>query len=312
MKRDFFSKLQEFKHDDQVKCILVKSTSSRAFCAGGDIREIIETANLDKDEYQLIYDIASLRKPYISLLNGITMGAGAGISMHGKYRVATEKTVFAMPETAIGFIADVGFYNFSKGLSDNIGLYMGLTGHRLKSKDVKRLGIATHFVHESDLSKLENDLYASSNILGELEGILSKYDQVCEGKYETEKIHKHFNETNLKKIFENLKTDGSDWCKEQLKILNRMSPTAMMINLKLFEMEQKLNLAQSINLEYQIGTRALTGTASRDFTEGVRAVLIDKGDTPKWSPANYEDVSENRVIEEYFKKREGDDELGLV
>lgn len=181
MKRDFFSKLQEFKHDDQVKCILVKSTSSRAFCAGGDIREIIETANLDKDEYQLIYDIASLRKPYISLLNGITMGAGAGISMHGKYRVATEKTVFAMPETAIGFIADVGFYNFSKGLSDNIGLYMGLTGHRLKSKDVKRLGIATHFVHESDLSKLENDLYASSNILGELEGILSKYDQVCEG-----------------------------------------------------------------------------------------------------------------------------------
>ena len=119
------------------------------------------------------------------------MGAGAGISMHGKYRIATERTIFAMPETAIGFIADNGFYKFFEKLPDNIGLYMGLTGHIVKGYDVRRLGIATHFVNESDLNNLESDLCASNNVTGDIENILLKYDKVCEGKKSFDLIKKY-------------------------------------------------------------------------------------------------------------------------
>ncbi len=163
MEKSLASKLKEFSEDTDIQIILVKGAGNKAFSAGGDLKDLADASKSSaifdffKTEYQLIHQISSLSKPYISVLNGITMGAGAGISMHGKYRIATEKTVFAMPETAIGYIADVGFLQFSQKLPDSLGLFMSLTGHRVQGKDVRILDIATHFVDESDLENLEKD-----------------------------------------------------------------------------------------------------------------------------------------------------------
>ncbi len=187
MEKSLASKLEQFSQDASIQAILVKGSGNRAFSAGGDLKELAHSSKSSeifdffRTEYKLVHQIANYSKPYISIWNGITMGAGAGISMHGKYRIATEKTLFAMPETAIGYIADVGFYIFFQKLPDNISLFMGLTGSQIRGKDVRRLGIATHFVNEEDLASLENDLFASKNVGDDLDGILAKYDKACEG-----------------------------------------------------------------------------------------------------------------------------------
>lgn len=306
-------KIKEFSSNKNVQAILIKGSGNKAFCAGGDLRALYENGKSDtifeffKTEYQLVYQIANLGKPYISLLNGITMGAGAGISMHGKYRIATERTVFAMPETAIGFIADCGFYKFFQKLHDNISLFMGLTGHRVMGKDVRRLGIATHFVGESDLEGLENDLYACDKVEEDLESILAKYDQFCEGKYPTEQIHRHFSGLSLEGIFKGLESDGSDWSRKQLAKLNGMSPSSLHLTMRQFELQKSLSLGESIKLEYLMALR-IYENEDNDFYEGVRSVIIDKGDRPKWKPDSIYDCDPRR-IDMCFKKFDGDDEL---
>jgi len=189
MKKSLAEKLKDFNNNTTVQAILVKSSNNKAFSAGGDLKETLKLCTSSdiydffSTQYKLVYQIASLSKPYICILNGITFGAGAGISMNAKYRIATENTLFAMPETAIGFVPDNGFFYFFNKLPDNISLFMGLTGSQIKGKDARRLGIATHFINEEDLLSFVNDLLASQNVCEELDGILAKYDRVCEGMF---------------------------------------------------------------------------------------------------------------------------------
>lgn len=137
-----------------------------------------------------------MRKPYIALVNGITMGGGVGVSVHGRYRVATEKTVFAMPETAIGFFADVGGSYFLSRLRDNIGLYLVLTGHRLKGEDVKRCGIATHYLPSTRLAELEQRLFElksdGSNSFKAVDDLISSMSQQVQGEFDTSRITANF------------------------------------------------------------------------------------------------------------------------
>lgn len=193
MARAFREKLKEFEVDSKVKAIVVKSSSEAAFCAGGDIKNIYlkmkesnkckeEAFDFFTEEYKLVYQIANLKKPYIALMNGITFGAGAGLSIHAKYRIATEKTLVSMPEMFIGYIVDIGFFNFFMKLKDNISLYLGLTGEKVKGCDNRRLGIATHFVKEASLKNLENDLCTLVKENEDIEKVLKKYDVKCEGK----------------------------------------------------------------------------------------------------------------------------------
>jgi len=186
-----------------------------------------------REEYKLNYKISTFKKPYIALLNGVTMGGGVGLSVHGQYRVATEKTLFAMPETAIGFFADVGGSYFLSRLKDYIGLYLVLTGNRVRGQDNKRVGIATHFVSQNNLVDLEKEL-CTSNCLDDskIQSILNGFDEKVERDYDSAKIGKIFNASNLEEIYASLEKDNSEWSQQQIKLLNKMSPTSLKVAIK--------------------------------------------------------------------------------
>jgi len=194
MVRKIYPKLKEWDNNDDMKMVIIKSSSRKAFCAGGDIKgdcylflievlfiiffffsvssEVVQTGKAEspmkasqffREEYCLNHKIGSMTIPYVALLDGIVMGGGVGLSIHGAYRVATEKAIFAMPETAIGFFPDVGGSHFLSRLRGKLGLYLALTGHRLEGRDLFKAGIATHFICSERIEELEQDLLRLEN-----------------------------------------------------------------------------------------------------------------------------------------------------
>ena len=159
MVNEMKKQIEHCENDKDIKAILVKGAGDVAYCAGGDVKSIRDyclrgehktAMDFFGQEYQLNYKIANCKKPYIALINGVTMGGGVGVSVHGRYRIATEKTLFAMPETAIGFFADVGGSYFLSRLRDKIGIYLVLSGNQLRGQDVKLTCIVTHFVNSNN------------------------------------------------------------------------------------------------------------------------------------------------------------------
>ncbi|XP_008052082.1 3-hydroxyisobutyryl-CoA hydrolase, mitochondrial-like [Carlito syrichta] len=236
MIRQIYPQLKKWEQDPETFLIIIKGAGEKAFCAGGDIREVSEAGKTNqktsqdffREEYTLNNAIDSCKKPYIALIHGITMGGGVGLSVHGQFRVATEKSVFAMPETAIGLFPDVGGGYFLPRLQGKLGYFLALTGFRLKGRDVYRTGIATHFVDSEKLSMLEEDLLAlkspsKENIAALLETYHteSKIDQdkpfVLEDHMD--KINSCFSANTVEQIIENLRQDGSSFALEQLKVI---------------------------------------------------------------------------------------------
>jgi 3-hydroxyisobutyryl-CoA hydrolase len=299
--------LTEFENDDKIKAIVVKGAGETAYCAGGDVKSIREhfmngeiksAMKFFGDEYILNHHIATCKKPYIALMNGITMGGGVGVSIHGKYRISTEKTLFAMPETAIGFFADVGGSYFMPRLKDSLGLYLVLTGNRLKGADVKRTGIATHYVSSSNLTNLENKLYQANDLdEKQIELIINNFDEKVTGEYDVSKISKIFSEPSLERIIEKLEQDNSDWAKQQLKLLSKMSPTSLKVSIKQLEQGAKKSLKECLEMEYLLAQKF---AIKSDFLEGVRALLVDKCGKPSWNPANYKEINDE-YVDWYFK-----------
>ncbi|KAM5155701.1 3-hydroxyisobutyryl-CoA hydrolase, mitochondrial isoform 2-T2 [Callospermophilus lateralis] len=274
MTQQIYSQLKKWEQDPETSLIIIKGAGGKAFCAGGDIRVISDAIKAKqklaevffKEEYILNNAIASLQKPYVALIDGITMGGGVGISVHGQFRVATEKSVFSMPETAIGLFPDVGGGYFLPRLQGKLGYFLALTGFRLKGRDVYRVGIATHFVDSEKVSMLEEDLVAlkspsKENVADVLETYhtQSKIDQDKSFILEEhlDKINRCFSANTVEQIIENLQQDGSPFALEQLK-------------------------------------------RGHDFHEGVRAVLVDKDQSPKWKPANLKEVTDED-LDNYFK-----------
>lgn len=310
------AKLNEWERDDKIKMVLVKGASGKpaAFCAGGDIKSMRDAfANNVKQggleflyhEYILDHHIANLAKPYVALLNGITMGGGVGISVHSKYRVATENTLFAMPETAIGFFPDVGGSYFLPRLRDNLGMYLALAGNRLKGADIKRTGIATHYV--KDLEKLEKEFLSSEiRSSGDVDSILSRHDEkVDDSQFDTSKIKKLYEGNSVEEIIENLSKDGSDWAKKQLELFAKMSPLSVKVSFKQLQLGAKKSLKECLEMEYQMGWRF---AQKSDFVEGVRVVLVDKGAKPNWNPPTLQQVTQEQV-DWFFSQQPGDDKL---
>jgi 3-hydroxyisobutyryl-CoA hydrolase len=312
------NQLTDCDRDDNIRLILVKGSGDKAFCAGGDVKSIRDAKinnqpekgmEFFREEYILDNEIANLRKPYVALLNGFTMGGGVGISVHGKYRVATEKTMFAMPETAIGFIADVGGSYFLPRLRDNLGLYLALTGNRLKGQDVKKTGLATHFVSMQNLPKLEQEFYNAQDLNPKMvDNILNKFNEVSHSElYDTTKIKQIFESDSVENIIERLEKENSEWSKQQLKILSKMSPTSLKVSIKQLELGAKKKLNECLEMEYQLCLRFY---AKNDFSEGVRALLVDKDNKPKWTPDSLDQVTQQDV-DWYFNPLPGDDKLIL-
>lgn len=324
MIRQIYPWMVEWESDPSVSMVLIKAVGGKAFCAGGDIRAVTDAGkkgdalakDFFKEEYILNYKIGTYKKPYIAVIDGITMGGGVGLSVHGRFRVATERTLFAMPETAIGLFPDVGGGHFLPWLEGKLGTYLALTGFRLKGRDVFQAGVATHFVQSEKLPALEDALMSLPEVsdlhVVKVLDAFHKENPVDKDKAfvlapHMKKINEVFSAETLEEIFSRLQKHGSEWAQQQLNTLKKMSPTSMKVTLRQLQLGQTLNLAEMLQIEYRLSQHCLE---DNDFYEGVRAVLVDKDQSPKWSPPTLEGVTKDKV-EWYFSPLPPERELVL-
>jgi len=319
MVRAFYAKLIEWETHPAIRAVMVKGAGDRAFCAGGVIRWLHDTAKEDptlaseffREEYTNNALIYHFPKPYVAMIDGIVMGGGVGVSVHGDFRVSGDNTLFAMPETGIGLFPDVGGGHFMPRLHDGLGLYFALTGARAKSADCMAAGIATHFV-ESDrhdaLEKALLDINLTSHAHADIEAVLDAnaddpgYASVNDRRDQI----KTFFETpsSLAVLMANLEKDGGQFASETLKTLSAMSPTSLALTFEQMKRGATLDFDDCMKMEFRIVRRVMEG---HDFFEGVRAQIIDKDRKPAWKPATLRDDS---VLENYFTEL-GDAELKL-
>ncbi|KAK6483192.1 3-hydroxyisobutyryl-CoA hydrolase [Huso huso] len=254
-----------------------------------------------REEYILNNAIGTYQKPYVALIDGITMGGGVGLSVHGRFRVATEKTMFAMPETGIGLFPDVGGGYFLPRLQGKLGLFLALTGFRIKGRDVQQAGVASHFVDSEKLPSLEKDLVqlkTPSNT--DVAGVLNSYQaqsKLDDGKpfilaEHMDQINRLFEASSVEDIMQKLNEDGSSFALKQLETLKKMSPTSLKITFRQLQDGASMSLQEVLVMEYRLSQACMRG---HDFYEGVRAVLIDRDQSPKWKPGVVEEVTEDLV-----------------
>lgn len=320
MCRKITAQLKSWDTDNNIKMVVIKSASEKAFCAGGDVKFIIDSG-VDggkvffKHEYTLNNLIGSLSVPYVALIDGIVMGGGCGLSLHGNFRVATEKALFAMPETAIGLFPDVGASHFLNRLPGSLGLYFGLTGERVRGRDVFKAGVATHFVPSHKMSSLEEELTRIEKPdQMKIERVLTKYQEQWQDEYRKEfSLKPHIGRINgifgqsksVEEIIAGLQEDNTEWARKCLDTLAKMSPTSLKLTFEQLRRGKTMTRAECLRMEFRMASRILEG---KDFQEGVRAVLIDKDNQPKWQPSKLEDVKAED-IEAYFKPLPYDAEL---
>ncbi len=290
--------LRKWQHDSDIRCVMIDHAEGRGFCAGGDIRMLAESGKGDGVEgraffhleYQMNHLLFTYAKPIVVFMDGITMGGGVGIAMPCQYRVATERTVFAMPETGIGLFPDVGGGWFLSRLEGRVGQWLALTGARLNGPDCLALDIATHYIKSEDIDAVKAAIVHDPALLKAI--LIQTSEELTEAPIKAwrEDIDRLFDADRLEDILTELAVDPSDWAKEQLAILKTKSPQSCKVALRQLSQGAKLaSFEKNMAMEYRIGYRILQ---SHDFLEGVRAVIVDKDNAPKWSPATPEDVSE--------------------
>ena len=320
MVRALDARLALWAQDDSVSAVLIDGVG-RAFCAGGDVRALAEappgdylTADFYRYEYTLNYRIFAYPKPYISFLDGVVMGGGAGISVHGSHRLVTEASVFAMPETAIGFFPDVGGSYFLPRLPGRIGLYLGLTGIRL-GLDVMYCGLATHFIRRARWDSIIEELAAESSIRGFERVLAAAAADPGPGTLADRHtaIDRCFAPNSVAGIVAELRDEAGEWAREALARLLAASPFSLQVTHRLLREEidpcdgREAAFAAAMRREYRLSQRLV---ASDDFREGVRAMLVDKDRKPQWSPQRIEDVREADVNACFDSL--GEDELNLT
>lgn len=304
--------LKQWETHDQIKAVVIRAAEGKAFCAGGDIRQAYEykkqnnpnLINFFGDEYRLNRDIFNYRKPYIAILDGITMGGGAGISIHGSYRIGTERLVFAMPETTIGFYPDVGMTYWLARLPHKMGYYLGLVGAKITSADCAALNLTTHTVKPDALPSIIRELSETPiKNKQDVKFILEKFPTPPESSsllQQKEKIEKHFSKNSVEAILESLTKDGDAWCQDIAAQLRSKSPTSLKVTLHALQQAEKLGFNELMQVDFRLTNRFLLG---HDFFEGIRALLIDKDKKAEWRPAKLEEVSLQQV-ESYFSPLE--------
>jgi len=311
--------LEQSASDASVRCIVMVGEGGKAFCAGGDVRAVCEAAQggdtalpdaFFREEYQLNYSLARSPKPQVSVWDGIVMGGGAGLSVHGRFRVATERTLFAMPETGIGFFPDVGGSHFlqAAGVGRALGTYLALTGVRLHAADLLYAGLATHFVPSAAVRGLEAALQGCEGE-AQLDAALTTLGAgaappaAAPLRDARAAIDQCFGHATAEDIAAALEAEGGAWALAALTTLRRLSPTAIKVALRLLREAEGKPLAACLQAEFRAAQRFLrTGHAGHcpsDFFEGIRAALVDKDKAPRWSPAALEQVSD-AAVDEYF------------
>jgi len=311
--------LYEKLHDEkEERVVVLKGAGGKAFCAGGDVRSLYdmkqegkspkEIIQFFREEYHLNELIGTLPPNIlqVSLLNGITMGGGVGLSVHGKIRVATDNTLFAMPETELGFFPDVGGSYFLPRLKPvGLGMYLALTGAKLKGGAVTHAGVATHFCATAGLDDLETKLLGAGSVDDAMniltEGATDDPDEGVEFFENRKAIIKHFSKVSVEKILDSLVNDKVKGPFEDttLQKLSKMSPTSLKVTHKQLVEGAKKDFRECFEMEIGMAEEFMS---QKDFFEGVRSILVDKDRNPKWDPATLPEVSDDAVAE-YFHKQ---------
>ncbi|WP_199555193.1 enoyl-CoA hydratase/isomerase family protein [Sandaracinobacteroides hominis] len=286
--------LMDWAIDDEVEAVVVEGAGDRAFCAGGDVVGLhasgtagtAEWEGFFHDEYRMNQAIAHYPKPYIALVDGISMGGGVGISVHAPYRVATERTMFAMPETGIGLIPDVGGTHALPRFPGELGTWAGLTGARVKGGDCVAIGYCTHFVPAAEIAVLKERLAHSHESIAEVLATFDSDPGPLTIPTLREGIDFHFGHDSVEAILESL-DGGDDWALAQAAAIRAGSPTSCKLTLHALREGEGAPIEACLKLEYRMVGGIKSG---HDFFEGVRAQLIDKDKSPKWKPASLQDV----------------------
>lgn len=296
--------------DTAVALVVIEGVGDRAFCAGGDVVAMHTAGRAGaegwegffRDEYRMNQTIARYPDPYVAILDGVTMGGGVGLSIHGRFRVATERTLFAMPETAIGMIPDVGGTHALSRLPGELGTWLALTGARLKAADCLYAGIATHFVPVERLPLLRDLLGDGEEEVASV--LTTLHDDPGEPPLATvrDAIDFHFAHDSIEAIQASLAT-GDDWAQKTHATIAAMSPTALKLSLRALREGASSDIEGALRTEFRVVSHIRNGN---DFYEGVRAALIDKDKTPKWMPATLSEVSA-ADLEPYFTEPESGD-----
>lgn len=297
--------LLAWRDNTLIKLVLLDHAGERGFCAGGDIRMLAESGAKDgvearqffHIEYQLNALLEAYPKPIAALMDGIVMGGGVGLSLPCDYRIATERTAFAMPETGIGLFPDVGGGWWLPRMPGETGLWLALTGARIKAADCLLLGIATDHVESGRVEALKDAIVTDP---AAIDTLLTEYEADAGEPplaQRQDAIDACFAAPSVEAILQALREDGSDWAIAQHDLLLTKSPQTLKVAYRQLRLGRSLKrFDDNMAMEYRIGSRVVM---RHDFIEGVRAVIIDKDNQPNWSPAALEEVSET-LIDDIF------------
>ncbi|BDD81311.1 enoyl-CoA hydratase [Tsukamurella pulmonis] len=288
--------LRAWENDDAVTRVLITSASPKAFCAGGDIRAIRDQVvagedftHFFRDEYAMNQRLADFPKPVIALIDGVNMGGGVGVSIHGSHRVVSEKAMIAMPEVAIGFLPDVGATYLLGRLPKGVGELMGMTAARMGAGDALAVGLATHFVPSSAMPNVKEGLLAGED----LDAVLARFgDTFPAAPLPLDEVAEVFGSDSVTEILAGLAATSGTWADTAREQLTTACPTSVFVTFDLIQQSRGRTLAQCLADEAVVGARLVRRP---DFVEGIRAVLVDKTRDPQFSPATISDVEDHEI-----------------
>lgn len=304
--------LAAWAEDENIKAVVIQGAGDRAFCAGGDIVELYQMGQAGDyegvrqffyHEYRLNHRIHTYSKPYIAFLDGITMGGGVGVSIHGSHRIATERFHFAMPETGIGFFPDIGASFFLPRCPGETGVFLGLTGLKVNPADAYYMGLVNHIIARSQLDEIKHGLCElrfgddPKQAVSEFLSAFSIQSEMPEMATHREMIDDYFSRDSVEEIFQALQQSPSDWARDKIyPLLKTKSPTSLKVSLEAFRRGISSEFISCMEMEFCLSQHFIY---SRDFYEGVRALLIDKDKNPQWIPKIIQEVSAPSV-DDYF------------
>ena len=310
---DMLAALNAWADDDAVAAVMIDHAEGRGFCAGGDIRMLAESGAKDgvearaffHTEYRLNHRLFTYPKPVVAFMDGIAMGGGVGLSLPCDYRVATENTRFAMPETGIGLFPDVGGGWYLSRLADRTGQYLALTGARIDGADCLALGLATHYLSAAALDEAKARISVEPADIAAILDALSALPPPAKIEAQRDTIARIFASDRYEDILAALDADGGEWAAQQLATLRAKSPQTCKVALRqLAEGATMPDFAAEMKQEYAIGARVVQ---MHDFLEGVRAVIVDKDNAPRWNPAT-PDAMTDALLDTIFAPLPEDEE----
>jgi enoyl-CoA hydratase len=310
MYRVFDPQLVTWGRDEDVQALVVRGAGDRAFCAGGDVRAIYDArqqpqghgdykADFFREEYCLIERVHRFPKPYLALVDGITMGGGCGISINGSYRIASERTLFAMPEVHIGLFPDVGASRFLNLCPGRIGRYLALSGARVRAADALYCGFATHYVPHERMAEFSGALAALAwnprQRTRQIDDVIARFaadpGPATLPALQAD-IDRCFGGGSVEAIVETLRHEEAAWAKEALASIARASPLSLKITFHQLELGRGMTIEEALALEYRMTQHVMQG---HDFFEGIRALLVDRDNQPHWQHRSIEEVGDDEV-----------------